>query len=162
MASPPCGKIKVNWDASLNREKNYTGIGVVALDSGGYFLGGRCISKQVLVDLLMAEVMAAMEAVTFSREAGFFKPFFKGILQVVKAVNANTPNLSKIGHFVESIKTELSFFRDASFVHVSREFNGVAHTFAKDYIQHFYPIMLICHAQLTIRFLFIYLFINKV
>jgi hypothetical protein len=56
----------------------------------------------------MAEVMAAMEAVTFSREVGFFKAIFEGdSLQIVKAINANTPNLSKIGHFVESIKTEL-------------------------------------------------------
>jgi hypothetical protein len=106
--APPCGKIKVNSDASLNKEKNCIGIRVVARDSGGCFLGGRCIYEQVLVDLLMAEVMAAMEAVTFSREVGFFETILEGdSLQIVKAINANTPNLSKIGHFVESIKTEL-------------------------------------------------------
>ncbi len=52
-------------------------------------------------------------------------------MQVVKAINASTPNLSKIGHFIEIIQTELSYFRSASFVHVSREFNSVAHALAK-------------------------------
>jgi len=132
--APPCGKIKVNSDASLNKEKNCIGIRVVARDSGGCFLGGRCIYEQVLVDPLMAEVMAAMKVVTFSREVGFFEAIFEGdSLQIVKAINANTPNLSKIGHFVESIKTELRLFRDAySFVHVSKGLKGVARALAKE------------------------------
>jgi hypothetical protein len=82
----------------------------------------------------MAEVMAAMKVVTFSREVGFFEAIFEGdSLQIVKAINANTPNLSKIGHFVESIKTELRLFRDAySFVHVSKGLKGVARALAKE------------------------------
>lgn len=133
--APPCGKIKVNWDASINKEGNCIGIGVIARDMGGCFLGARSITKQVLVvvDPLMAEVMVALQAVIFSREAGFFEAIFEGdALQIVKAVKVTTPNLSKIGLFIESIKTELSFLRCASFVHVSRNCNEAAHVLAKE------------------------------
>jgi len=33
---------------------------------------------------------------------------------------------------IESIQTELSYFRSTSFVHISREFNSVAHALAKE------------------------------
>jgi hypothetical protein len=106
---------------------------VVVRDSSEIFLGGRCISKQLRVDPLMAEAMAAMEAVIFSRETSFFYAIFEGdSLQVVKVINASSPNLSKIGHFIESVQSELSYYRSASFVHVSREFNSVAHALAKE------------------------------
>jgi hypothetical protein len=131
--APPCGKIKINWDASLNKGMDIIGIGVIVWDSSENFLGGRCISKQLRVDPLMVEAMAAMKVVIFSREAGFFYAIFEGdSLQFVKAINAGSPNLSKIGHFIESIQTELSYFRSASFVHVYREFNSVAHALAKE------------------------------
>jgi hypothetical protein len=83
----------------------------------------------VLVDLLMTEVMVALQAVIFSKEAGFLEAIFEGdALQVVKAT---TPNLSKISLFVESIKTELSFLRCPSFVHVSRKCNEAVQVLAK-------------------------------
>jgi hypothetical protein len=64
----------------------------------------------VLVDLLMAEVMAVLQAIIFSKEADFLEAIFEGdALQIVKAVKATTPNMSKIGLFVKSIKTKLSF-----------------------------------------------------
>jgi hypothetical protein len=73
--APPCGKIKSNWDASLNKGMDIIGIGVVVRDSSGDFLGGQCISKQLRVDPLMAKAMAAMEAVIFSREVVFLMLF---------------------------------------------------------------------------------------
>jgi ribonuclease HI len=131
--APPCGKIKINWDASLNKGMDIIGIGVVVRDSSENFLGGWCISKQLRVDPLMAEAMAAMEAVIFSREASFFYAIFEGdSLQIVKAINASSPNLSKIGHFIESIQSEMRYYRSASFVRVSKEFNSVAHALAKE------------------------------
>lgn len=81
----------------------------------------------------MVEIMVALQAIIFSKEANFLEAIFEGdALQVVKAVKATTPNLSKIGLFVESIKTELSFLRCASFVHVSRKCNEVVHVLAKE------------------------------
>lgn len=54
------------------------------------------------VDALVPEVMTALEAVTFSREASFFEVIFEeDALQVVKAIDDTSPNLSRIGHFVE-------------------------------------------------------------
>lgn len=80
---PPSGFIKINWDASINQQRKCIGNGVIARDNVGSFLGSYCLTKQVDVDPLVAEVMAALEAVTFSREAGFFEG---DALQVVKAI----------------------------------------------------------------------------
>jgi hypothetical protein len=63
----------------------------------------------------------------------FWKLSLKGMhCKIVKVVKATILNLSKIGLFVESIKTELSFLRCASFVHVSRKCNEAAHVLAKE------------------------------
>jgi hypothetical protein len=46
--------------------------------------------------------MAALEAVAFSMEAGFFDVVFEvDALQIVQDVNSSSPNLSRMGHFVE-------------------------------------------------------------
>jgi hypothetical protein len=50
------------------------------------------------VDPWVPEVMTALEAVTFCREASFFEG---DALQVVKVIDDTSPNLSRIGHFVE-------------------------------------------------------------
>jgi hypothetical protein len=66
------GIIKVNWDASLSMKDRYVGIGIVAQDHSGNFMGARTIAKKVVGSLKLAETMAALEAVLFCKEAGFF------------------------------------------------------------------------------------------
>jgi hypothetical protein len=44
---PPEGVIKVNWDASLNVSKGWTGLGIIARDNLGFCLGARSVTKQV-------------------------------------------------------------------------------------------------------------------
>jgi hypothetical protein len=64
--APPCGKIKVikvNWNASINKEGNCIGIGVIACDMGGCFLGARSITKQTVI---------------FSWETSFLEAIFEG------------------------------------------------------------------------------------
>jgi hypothetical protein len=128
---PPLGFIKVNWDALVNAKKKYIEIGIVARDNNSNFLGARAVTKSVVVTPKVAEAMAALEAVLFSKAASFFEVILEGdAKQVVDDVNYVTLNLNTAGHFVEGIKAELQGLRYASMVHVGREANNDAHCLA--------------------------------
>lgn len=68
---PSLGVIKINWDASTNKQWKCVGIGVIARDSAGCFLGARCMAKYMVVDPLVAEVMAVLEAIIFAKKWDF-------------------------------------------------------------------------------------------
>jgi hypothetical protein len=56
----------------------------------------------------------------------------------------DSPNLSQIGHFVGSIKRELSLFKSSCVVHVFRKSNSTAHAFATEAaIHHIDPICMV-------------------
>lgn len=70
---PLVGVVMVNWDASLNVKKHYIGIGIVARNHNGICLGARAVTKIVVGAPKVAEAMAALEAVLFCKEIGFFE-----------------------------------------------------------------------------------------
>jgi hypothetical protein len=130
---PPHGRLKANWDESIHRRAGCIGFGCIVRDSSGGVMGAACKYQKVIVEPKMAEVMAALFAISFCREVGFFEVMFEGdVLQVVQEINTGNPPLSRIGHFVESIKKELEGFRFSSVSYCRREVNCVAHELAKE------------------------------
>jgi hypothetical protein len=87
----------------------WIGIGVVAQDYQGCFLGARFFTQKILIDPQGAEAIAAPAAVLFSKDVGF----------------------SNCGHFIEGVKQELGGFQSYYVTHVKREANSAAHTLAK-------------------------------
>lgn len=80
----------------------------------------------------VAEALAALWAVKFCKEVGFFEVILEGdAAQVVNDIISPLPHLAKSGHLTESIIQELQGFRSATIVHVKRECNNVAHTLAR-------------------------------
>jgi ribonuclease HI len=129
---PPVGLIKVNWDAALNVAKGWIGLGIIARDSKGLCMGARSITQQVKTDPKTAEIMAALQAMQFSKDAGFWEVIFEGdAAQVVKEIMSDPPLLSKAGHFIESIQQDMHHFRSASFQAIPRDCNTAAHNLAK-------------------------------
>jgi ribonuclease HI len=129
---PPDGVIKVNWDAALNVAKGWIGLGIIARDSKGLCMGARSITQQVKTDPKTAEIMAALQAMQFSKDAGFWEVIFEGdAAQVVKEIMSDPPLLSKAGHFIESIQQDMHHFRSASFQAIPRDCNTAAHNLAK-------------------------------
>jgi ribonuclease HI len=129
---PPDGVIKVNWDAALNVAKGWIGQGIIARNSKGLCLGARSITQQVRTDAKTAETMAALQAMQFCKEAGFWKVIFEGdATQVVKEILSGSPTFSKAGHFIESIQKERHHFRSTSFQAIPRDCNMAAHKLAK-------------------------------
>jgi ribonuclease HI len=94
----------------------------VARDNTGNVLGARVVSKHVVAAPKVAESMAALEAVLFSKVAGFMEVILEGDAnQVVEDVNSASLNLNAAGHFVDEIKEEILGLRHASVIHVGRE-----------------------------------------
>jgi len=130
---PPMGTIKINWDASLNIKRGWIGLGVIARDNNGLFLGARSVTKQVKADPNLAEVMAALLAVQFSKEVGFFDVILEGdAAKVINEINSEPPYSSRIGHFLENIHIEKGCFRSVLFSFIPRECNSAAHNLAKE------------------------------
>jgi hypothetical protein len=97
---PLTGKVKINWDASINERDGRIGVGLVARDAFGMVLGGRCVSRCLRTDPLTAEAMGALFAVQFCIEVGFFDVVFEGDAQsVIKEIDSQPPHLSRIGAF---------------------------------------------------------------
>jgi ribonuclease HI len=85
-----------------------------------------------VADPALAEAMAALHAVIFAKEMGFSQVLFEGdALTIVKAINSKGSCESIYGHFVEDVKRHKSDLLLASFRHVVREANSVAHTLTK-------------------------------
>lgn len=101
-------------------------------------LWGRSVTHKLVVDPIGAEAIAALTAVLFSMEVGFFEVIFEGdALQIVKEVNSDILFIHNFVHFIEGIKHELGNFRSSSVVHVRREANLAAHTLAKEAANNF-------------------------
>jgi hypothetical protein len=125
----------VNRDAAIHKQEGCIALGIVARDCEGCFLGAKCIHLQMLVDPKVAKAMAALHAILFSKDIGFFDVIFEGdALQVVREINSDPPYASHIGHFVESIKHELVLFRSSCVGYAPRETNIATHNLAKDVV----------------------------
>jgi ribonuclease HI len=132
--SPPhVGVIKVNWDASINVVKDWVGLGIIARDSNGLCMVAKCITIRARTDPKTTEFMAALQAIQFSKEVGFWDVIFEGdAAQVVKEITTHSSRFSKAGHFIESIYLENQFFRFAKFQAIPCTCNMAAHTLAKE------------------------------
>jgi hypothetical protein len=68
LAAPHSGFVKVNWDASINKQVGCYGMGIIVRDSAGAFLGAKCLHLKGLVEPHVAEIRAALEAVFFAKK----------------------------------------------------------------------------------------------
>jgi len=63
-----------------------------------------CVMKPIVVEAKLAEAIAALLAVLFGKEAGFFEVVFKGdAAQVVAKIYSSPLYCSKNGQMIESL-----------------------------------------------------------
>jgi len=106
---------------------------MIAKDSNGACLGAKSVTKELITDSATVEAMAALSAMYFCREVGFFDVILEGdAKQVLQTINSNPHFLSKFGHFIESIHHEKRNFRSVDFSFIPREGNAVAHALAAE------------------------------
>lgn len=75
---PHSGVIKINWDAAIavNKKMGCIDIGIIARDCYDCSLGACSFSQQLVVDPKGAKAIAALNALLFSKEVGFFDRSF--------------------------------------------------------------------------------------
>jgi predicted nicotinamide N-methyase len=107
-------------------------VGIIARDCRGKFLGARGFFQKIKVDAKLPETIAALGAIKFGTEAGFFYAICEGdAAKVVADINSDPPCLSNTGHFIESIHMVKLGLHSCCFVLAPREANTAVHTLTK-------------------------------
>jgi len=98
----------------------FIGLGCIARDWMGNFLGAKYTFQQTMVEPKMAEAISTIHV-------------FEGdSLQLIQNINLASPLLNSTGHYVDSIKHMQMVFNSSRIAHCKREANGVAHLLAKE------------------------------
>jgi hypothetical protein len=63
--SPPVGVVKVNWGAAGNKKEGCVGVGIVARDCEGIFLGAKSMLCPINADPTVDEAMIAIKRWAF-------------------------------------------------------------------------------------------------
>jgi ribonuclease HI len=128
---PPRNTIKINWDATIDTSKKIIGMGIIARDEKGNFSATVSKQESIEVKLVVAETLAAINAIILCQEQNFQDVIFEGdALQVVKEVNSDRHCSNYYGHLVEDVKHGLRRLKSAKFSHVCHSTNVVAHKLA--------------------------------
>ena len=71
------GFVKINTDATLFNNFEYSGFGVVARDFRGKFLGCYSLPSDIILSPMMMEAVAFLEGMKFTRERGWEQVIFE-------------------------------------------------------------------------------------
>jgi len=112
-------------------------VGIIVRDGDSHVLAARSTTHTLVVDPTMAKTWAALQAVMFFQDLGFYDICSEGdALQIIRDCVMNVSNESRYGHLVEGIKSGMRYFRSASIVYVKREANSAAHGLVREAIIH--------------------------
>lgn len=79
---PVNGKVKMNWDATVNVSKKKMGIGIVIRDDMGEVLACLSSSRGFISQPIIAECWALSRAMEFCSKLGFYQLEIEGDAQV--------------------------------------------------------------------------------
>ncbi|XP_059451054.1 uncharacterized protein LOC132181841 [Corylus avellana] len=131
--APPVGWILANWDASINKQQGWWGMGMILRDSRGRMIAAKSSFRLGVLDPTVAEAIAALEAIWFCNRLGYDWIQFVGDAKVVvQAVLSDETDWSPTGHIIEAIKTEIRSFSHWQMLYVQREANHIAHVLARE------------------------------
>jgi hypothetical protein len=131
-SKPPDGYVKINWDASVNKQQKKMGAGVVVRDSAGGVLAMYCMTKDSITSPSVAEALGAWAAVELAVRMELRRVVFEGdALEIINALRSEECCWAVYGQTLNAIKMEMVQQRGWSFQHVSRLANGEAHKLAR-------------------------------
>jgi ribonuclease HI len=129
---PVGGWLKLNWDATVNKQSKRMGIGIIVRDEKGEFVAAMAKVLPSINDPTVAEALAAWHAVNLCVAKGFHKIVLEGdSLVVVSAFNKPLPIWSSHGQLIEDIKVKAKCLQQVEITHVNRAANFAAHSLAK-------------------------------
>jgi hypothetical protein len=102
---PPCGWLKLNWDASIEKNGRKMKVGIVIRDQEGALLVANCITKIGLTNPSVAEAMGAWQSASLINQLGLQKVIVEGdALQVIQDLQKKGPCWRKYGHLIDDVK----------------------------------------------------------
>ncbi|KAL8126997.1 hypothetical protein AgCh_014061 [Apium graveolens] len=124
--------IKVSVDATIFREFNASGIGLVARDSKGEMIMARTVSVNEVLDPNMVEIMAIKEALSWTKNTTWQNTTVQSdCLVAVQAVRSKVPMISPFGLIVEECRKMLQEQNTMSVSFIKQSANVVAHELAR-------------------------------
>jgi ribonuclease HI len=130
--APLGGWIKLNTNASVNKDNGWMGYGAVARDERGAVMAAQCRTVKGNLDATLAEAGALLMAIKLCQRMGFHTVHFEGDSQiVVEGINSLNIDWSSKGLMLGDIMEALQGIHcwQISFIH--REGNKAAHMLAK-------------------------------
>jgi ribonuclease HI len=125
----------MNWDASIAKDKDWMGFGMVLRDERGLFLAAFSQTLVGRLDVLKAEAKAALAAIQFCKRLRFSQLHLEGDEQgVVATVKAQNRDWSSMGMLVEDFKHELQSLQQWQLTFVRREGNQAAFLASKTFM----------------------------
>ena len=123
---------KLNFDAAIFKELNCSGVGAIIRNRKGEVMAAMSAKGPPVEDSEEAELLACRRAVEFAIDAGFSELVIEGDnIAVMTSLSHGGPNMSRLGHVVHDIQWLATGLRWASFSHVRRSANSVAHVLAR-------------------------------
>jgi ribonuclease HI len=107
------------------------GVGIIVKDWRGSFIAAESKHLLLRVELVVAETLAALQALIFYTKQGYQNALLEGdALQVVNMINSDKPCNSGYGHLVEDIREVSRSLGKTRIQHVRRTANKAAHELA--------------------------------
>lgn len=129
--APALGVVKINSDASLS-EEGWVGMGAIARDSTGSVIFSAVKRVKAWWPPEIAEAKAILLAVSWARRQGLKKVVFESDAQIlISRLSRAAIYLSDLDAILSDILFLVKDFDFASFSHVKRDGNYVAHHLAK-------------------------------
>ena len=127
--APNSGWIKVNWDASLEKDMGRMGYSAVVRDDLGLVVAAQSVTSLGSLDSSLAEVGAILKAIQLCVSLGLQRVIFEGDSKgVVDGIHSTTKDWSHKRMMLVDIRMQLQNVSQWWVEFVCREDNQVAHT----------------------------------
>ncbi|XP_042974764.1 uncharacterized protein LOC122306402 [Carya illinoinensis] len=131
--APPQRKMKLNWDARLDKLNCKVGVRAVIRDWEGKVPAAMRMNHCLFLEPLLAKAFAAYQASIFLKKLGWQEVIIEGdSLQVVNGLKSPSEIDSYVGILIRDTKTTLNSFTNWSARHNRRNRNNLAHALCKD------------------------------
>ncbi|KAL4284821.1 hypothetical protein GQ457_16G011460 [Hibiscus cannabinus] len=135
--APPVNVFKFNFDAAYDSQGKRTMVGVIGRDNSGNIVASCVAPFSNVMDVLVAESLACLQAVRYAKDLGFRRVIFEGdSLTVVRKINEGMLERLVIAPIIYDIRVAAMDFESVSFTFARRDANRAAHTLARDYRSH--------------------------
>jgi len=111
-SKPLPGRIKLNWDAALDRTNKVMGVGVIARDHEGSVKASKSILVPYVSDPAIAEALGAQKGVEFGLAMGFHSIDLEGDARdIITTLGRDNGFLGKYGSLIADAREKLRHFR---------------------------------------------------